>query len=55
MAGRERNGIPWDQPVNLVNILNAPAVVRTNYWKEVGLELGVEKHVLDKIDKDCRG
>ena len=49
------DGILWDEPLNLVNILNAPAVVRTNYWEDVGLELGVEKHVLDRIDKDYRG
>ena len=48
-------GIPWDEPLELVNILNAPAVERTNEWKDVGLELGVEKHVLDRIDKDFRG
>lgn len=49
------DGIPWDKPLNLVYILNAPAVVRINCWKDVGLELGVEKHVLDRIDRDCRG
>ena len=47
--------IPWDQPLELRNILNAPAVVRTNAWKDVGLELGVEEHELDRIGRDCRG
>ena len=56
-AAREGDGggIPWDEPLELVNILNAPAVVRTNEWKDVGLELGVEKYVLDRIDRDWRG
>lgn len=56
-AAREGDGvgIPWDEPLELVNVLNAPAVVRTNEWKELGLELGVEKHVLDRIDRECRG
>ena len=56
-AAREGDGggIPWDEPLELVNILNAPAVVRTNDWKDVGLELGIQKHVLDRIDRDCRG
>ena len=40
--------------LKLVDILNLPAVVKTINWKEVGLELGVEKHVLDTIDKDYR-
>ena len=53
--GEDDGGIPWDEPLELRNILNAPAVVRTNDWKDVGLELGVEKHVLDRIDKDFRG
>jgi len=48
-------GIPWNKPLNLVNILNVPAVVRTNDWKDVGLELGVEEYVLDIIDRDCLG
>ena len=39
----------------LVDILNLPAVVKTINWKEVGLELGVEKHELDRIDRDCPG
>lgn len=51
----EGDGIPWDKPLNLVNILNVPAVVRTNSWEDVGLELGVEKHVLDRIERNCRG
>ena len=55
MASRERNDIPWDQSLELGNVLNAPAVVRINEWKELGLELGVEKHVLDRIDRECRG
>ena len=56
-AAREGDGggIPWDEPLGLVNVLNAPAVVRTNEWKDVGLELGVEKHVLDRIDRECQG
>lgn len=52
MASRERNDIPWDQPLELVNILNAPAVVRTNSWRDVGLELGVEEHELERIDEE---
>ena len=55
MAGRERNGIPWDEPLNLVNILNAPAVVETNCWEDVGLELGVEEHELERIKIECQG
>ena len=55
MAGRERNDIPWDQPLELRNILNAPAVVRTNDWKDVGFQLGVEEHELERIDIECRG
>ena len=53
--GDDGDGIPWDEPLELVNILNASAVVRTNAWKDVGLELGLEKHVLDRIDRECRG
>ena len=55
MAGRERNGIPYDEPSNLVNILNAPAVVKTNNWEDVGLELGVEEHELKRIEIECQG
>ena len=51
----EGDGIRWDEPLNLQNILNVPAVVRTNDWEDVGLELGVEKYVLDRIERDCRG
>ena len=54
-GGGDGDGIPWDEPLQLRNILNVPAVVRTNDWKEVGLELGIEKYVLDRIDRDCRG
>ena len=53
--GEDGDGIPQDEPLELVNILNSPAVVRINEWKDVGLELGVEEHVLDRIDIDCRG
>ena len=53
--GEDDGDIPWDEPLELKNILNAPAVVRTNDWKDVGLELGVEEYELDRIDRDCRG
>ena len=53
--GEDDGDIPWDEPLELKNILNTPAVVRTNDWKDVGLELGVEKHVLDRIYKECLG
>ena len=42
-----------DSP-KLVDILKLPAVVKTNNWKEVGLELGIEKCELDRIDIDCQ-
>ena len=51
----EGDGIPWDEPLKLVDILNLPAVVMTYSWKEVGLKLGLEKYELDRIDRDCRG
>ena len=54
-AKDDGDGIPWDQPLELVKILNAPAVVRIKKWKDVGLELGVKEYVLDRIDRDCRG
>ena len=56
-AAREGDGdgIPWGKPLNLRNILNAPAVVRTNNWEDVGLELGVEEYELDRIKRDCWG
>ena len=49
------DGIPWDEPLELVNILNAPAVVKINEWKDVGLELGVDYYDLERIDIECRG
>ena len=54
-AKDDGDGIPWDQPLELVNILNVPAVVRIKKWKDLGLELGVKEYVLDRIDRDCRG
>ena len=53
--GGDGDDIPWDEPLELRNILNASAVVKITKWKDVGLELGVEKHVLEIIDQDCRG
>ena len=50
MAARDRGGIPWDKPVTLRNILNATAVEETNDWKDVGVELGIETHVLGRIE-----
>lgn len=56
-AAREGDGdgIPRDEPLNLRNILNAPAVVRINNWKDLGLELRVEEYELERIDRECRG
>lgn len=54
MAARE-DDIPWTEDVTLVNILSASAVLKINYWKDLGLELGIERHVLEKIDLEWRG
>lgn len=36
----------------IATLLNDPAFITCVHWKEVGLELGLKKHVLDAIAKD---
>ena len=51
-GGREGD-IPWGEELNLRNLINAPAIVKVVDWKDASLELGVEKHELEKIDREC--
>lgn len=48
--------IPWDQEVNLRNLISAPAVAEIRHkWQEFGIHLGVADSDIRAIEVDKRG